>query len=103
MKLELESINFPEEMECVVVDKWNGVFLGIENEFRKVGYNQMLKKQVKINSLLKDYFPKDKRIQSIKYALFIEGVAQEYFSDSLKELDKKEKEKVEAFFEKTLA
>ena len=80
-----------------------GVFLGIENEFRKVGYNQMLKKQVKINSLLKDYFPKDKRIQSIKYALFIEGVVSRFCSSSLKELEEKEEEKIESFFEKSLA
>ena len=78
-------------------------FLKIENEFSEVGYNGMLRKQTKINSLLKDYFPTGKRIQTIKYALFVEGVMQRYYSKTLSELSKKEEEKIESFFEKSIA
>jgi dihydrodipicolinate synthase/N-acetylneuraminate lyase len=79
------------------------IFVNIEQEFNQNRFEKMLKKQEKINSVLVNYFPASKRIQSIKYALLIEGVIQKFFSQSLKELSEKEEEKIELFFEKSFA
>ena len=64
---------------------------------------ELMRKQSKINITLKDFFPLSKKIQAIKYALFIEGITQGYFSKELEELDDKEQKKIESFFEKSLA
>ena len=79
------------------------VFVDIDKEFEQAGYNQMLRKQTKIKSLLNDYFPSGKRVQSIKYALSMVGVIQKFYSMSLKELTEKEEEIIESYFEKSLA
>ena len=80
-----------------------GIFLDIESEFKEIGYEKMLRKQTKINFILRDYFPAGKRIQSIKYALSFEGVIQKFFSTDLKKLDEEEEERIESFFEKSFA
>ena len=79
------------------------VFVNLESEFKEIGYEKMLRKQSNINFVLKDYFPAAKRLQSIKYALFFEGVIQKFFSTNLKKLGDDEEEKVESFFEKSFA
>jgi len=96
------------DMHCVgVVPAFSNfmpsIFLDIENEFKKIGYGAMLRKQTKINFMLDGYFPATKRLQSIKYALSFEGVIQKFFSADLKKLDNSEEEKIESFFEKSFA
>jgi len=78
-------------------------FLDIEKEFDQVRNDVMLKKQAKLDLLLNKYFPTTKRVQSIKYALSIEGVIQKFFSEKLKDLTEQEESKIESFFEKILA
>jgi len=79
------------------------LFFNIEKEFVEVGYEKMLRKQTKINFILRDYFPAAKRLQSIKYALSFEGVIQKFFSVDLKKLEDDEEEKIESFFENSFA
>jgi len=70
------------------------LFIDLQKESIAYGYNAMVRQELKLLTLMKEYFPKDKRVQSYKKILSIEGVIKEYFSKSLETLSEEEVSKL---------
>jgi 4-hydroxy-tetrahydrodipicolinate synthase len=80
-----------------------GYFENISSDLQKLGLNEMLRRQARINSLLRENFPKEKRIQFLKIVLSIEGVMQSFHSKELFPIDVFERKKIEQFLERSFA
>lgn len=77
-------------------------FLNLKSDFNRLGYNNMIRDELKIFNLMKNYFSQ-KQIQSYKRILFYEGIIQNYFSKELPDLNEFEIQKIDSFIEKALS
>jgi 2-dehydro-3-deoxy-D-pentonate aldolase len=79
------------------------LFLDLRKEFILYGYNHLVRRELKILGLMKQFFPRQKQIQSYKKILSIEGIIQEFYSNSLDELNEEEKVKLLDFVKMSFA
>ncbi len=102
-ELAIESFN--HKCEGLVVGLANLMpeyFLNMKNDFIKNGYNSLIRDEMHILTLMRDFFP-DKRIQLYKKILSQEGVMQEYYSKELAPLENSEIKALESFMQKAFS
>lgn len=77
-------------------------FLNLKSDFDKYGYNSLVRNELRILTLMRDYFPQ-KNVQAYKKILSYEGILQDYFSKELPTLNDVETQKVDSFIEKAFS
>ena len=70
------------------------MFISLQKDSVAYGYTAMVRQELKLLTLMKEYFPKGKRVQSYKKILSIEGVIQEHFSGTLDSLSEEDVSKL---------
>lgn len=102
-ELAIESFN--HKCSGLVVGLSNLIpeyFLNLKSDFENYGYNSMIRNELRILTLMRDYFPQ-KNIQTYKKILSYEGVMQNYFSKDLPSLIDVEIQKIDSFIEKAFS
>ena len=88
---------------CSLANVFPTYFLKLLKEFDNLDVVEMIRQQSRLSSMIKDFFPLQKRVQAYKYVLTMEGIMQPFHFYPLNALDEREKQKLEEFVNTALA
>jgi dihydrodipicolinate synthase/N-acetylneuraminate lyase len=102
-ELAIESFNY--NAEGLVVGVSNIIpelFTRLKDDFELNGYNFLVRNELNILTIMKDYFP-EKRIQSYKKILEFEGIIRDYYSKELPKLSEADESRINMFIDKAFS
>lgn len=77
-------------VSCISSLLFPSYYLNLIENFGELDYRKLMRNEAKVSALSKLILPA-KRIQAVKYVLFLQGIIQPFYFDSLESLSDKEK------------